>query len=443
MSLLRNLYWRFSKRNVPVFVKEKLRTKNLTKSQLEDLQFKKLKRVLCNAYQNIPYYRKAFLDIDFDPKNLETLKDFSALNFNIDKEIVRSNQANFFKEGVHKSDLSWHRTGGSTGTPLHFATCKLTDGGSQTSIMRALNWFGTEFGRKHVIFWGSPGYVIKNYLDYPKKILNIVRDKLMNRMFISNYDLSDENMRNYFDKIEQFQPEYIRGMSSSLYIFAKFMLNNKIEFSNNNIKVIHSACEQLFDWQKVVIEEAFCAPVVNTYGLSEVCDIAYGAPCGHLHISDEDVLVELIDTPLGKEIVTTQLNNLSCPLIRYRTGDLAESVDFGDCQYTTKVIYGLKGRAHDVIKCKGSKVIHGQAFTHVMVFIEGLVKYQIIQEELEIFHVKLVITDKAVKEVVEGAILEGFNRLVSSEVIVLFLYQNEIPLTNSGKHRWIISNVDK
>ncbi|UPR52362.1 phenylacetate--CoA ligase family protein [Vibrio cyclitrophicus] len=439
VSSVRKVYWRLIGRDINKFSIEKEQTYSMTSDQIEELQLSKLRNVLINAYDNVPHYRKSFDEIGFDPRDLKSLDEFYQISYFTTKEDIQKDTQSFISRKAKQNDLSWHRTGGSTGEPLYFATDKATDSGSQTSIMRALKWFGTEFGAKHVIFWGSPGYVVRNKKDLVKKFINITRDRLMNRMFISNYDLSSKNMQKYYEDIVKFDPDYVRGMASSLYIFAKFMNSNDLRF--DNIKVVHSACEQLFDWQKVEIEKAFGCHVANTYGLSEVCDIAYEAPCGNLHISDEDVLLELVSSKLGNEIVVTQLNNLNSPLIRYRTADLAESIGFIGNVQKTRVLVGLKGRAHDTIKCDGGKVIHGQAFTHIMVFIEGIVKYQIIQVGYFEFEIKLVVFELAEIEIIEKEIKEGFCRLVSENVDLTFLYVNEIPLTPSGKHRWIISKL--
>ncbi len=442
MSLVRaarKIYWKIIGRDIDTFSKEKEKTNTMTSNEIEELQLLKLKKVLVNAYDNVAHYKKEFDSIGFDPRKLTTLDEFYKINYFTTKEDIQKDPHSFISKKAKKNDLSWHRTGGSTGEPLYFATDRSTDSGSQTSIMRALEWFGTEFGSRHVIFWGSPGYVIRNKKDIVKKLINTTRDRLMNRMFISNYDLSEDNMYEYYESIKRYKPEYVRGMASSLYTFSKFMNSNGLKFSD--IKVVHSACEQLFDWQKVEIEKAFGCHVANTYGLSEVCDIAYEAPCGSLHISDEDVLVELVGSKFGSEIVVTQLNNFNSPLIRYKTADLAESIGFTGEVQKTRVLTGLKGRAHDTIQCRDGKVIHGQAFTHIMVFIEGIIKYQIIQSDYGKFEIKLVVLESAKVDDIEEEIKVGFNRLVSKDVELNFSYVSEIPLTPSGKHRWIISKI--
>lgn len=442
-DFLYSLYLKFIGRDISNNLIEKDKFQKSTHAEIKLYQFTKLKAILINANETVPFYTLKFRELEFEPSKLESLEEFSNLNFYITKEDIRNNVELFISKSCDRSKLSWHRTGGSTGTPLHFATDRETDSGSLTSIMRSLQWFGTKFGRKHVIFWGSPSFVIRTPFDKIKSLGVTLRNRLMNRRFISNYDLNPENMHEYFLMIEKFKPEYIRGMASSLYIFSKFLIDNKLQFEDTNLKVIHSACEQLFDWQKEAIEAAFNVPVANTYGLSELCDVAYGAKCGHLHVSDEDVYLELVPfSSEGGEIVATQLNNFNCPLIRYRTGDIAEDLKVSsDCTIPLSIIHNLKGRAHDFIKGVNDQYVHGQFFTHLVVFEKGINKYQIIQRSLNKLTIKLITSNEYNKSKTESMLNTSIIQILGDKVDINYEYVDEIALTPSGKHRWIISEL--
>lgn len=441
-DFLYSIFLKVIGRNIYPRLAEKREFEMCTHDEVRQRQFNKLKGILVNAYNNVPFYKNRFDELNFDPNDLKTLEAFSKLDFYIEKDDIKKDPDAFISKACSRSNLSWHRTGGSTGTPLYFATDRQTDSGSLTSIMRSLNWFGTKFGRKHVIFWGSPTFVIRTPMDRVRKIGVTARNYLMNRRFISNYDLNPDNMQQHYEMIENFQPEYIRGMASSLYIFSKFLVEKDLKFHKSKPKVIQSACEQLFDWQKVVIERAFGVPVVNTYGLSELSDIAYEAKCGHLHVSDEDVYLELI--PISNdinEIVATQLNNFDCPLIRYKTGDIARNLSRSDsCGIPLTIIEGLQGRAHDFIKGENGQFIHGQFFTHLVVFEAGIEKYQIVQKSLSSLVVKLIVNSEYSATDTEIALYRGISNVLG-HVNVNFEYVDKIPLTPSGKHRWIISEV--
>ena len=413
-------------------------------SQFEDynkisrLNERKKVNIINNAIQNVPFYKN----------KLRKYKNYPLEIFNSDffvhKDNLRKNTESFIKKGINKNSLSWHYTGGSTGAPLLFATDKNTDAASSAAYILSLSWFNASIGEKYTIFWGSPTFIndSKSKLGFVlKKIKNSIVSMLMRRQLILNYNISQDNFANIYDSVMRFKPSYMRGMPSSLYSFALLMEENNKDFSELNLKFIHSACEQLYPWQKRKIEKFFCANVRNTYGLSEFGDIAFEAPCGNLHIMHEDVYVELIPDKYNQnELVVTQLNNTSTPLIRYKTGDIAESIQRCSCSINTPILNGIKGRSHDIIKLKNNKTVHGQMFTHVIVSIEGVIKYQVIQNKLDDFKVNLV-TDCNYELKNNYHIVKLLQQYLGDKTSIEINIVNSIALSKRGKHRWIISNL--
>ncbi|WP_114961215.1 phenylacetate--CoA ligase family protein [Tritonibacter mobilis] len=438
------VYRRMIGRDGQAVLHERRQTQYLPLTEIEAIQLVKLKRVLESAAEHVPYYREEFSRIGFVPADLKSLEEFSAVDFFIDKAIVRDNVQDFLADNRTDSDLNWHKTGGSTGTPLNFPTDKPTDAASASAIMKALDWWDIELGARHAMFWGSPSFIRRKRTDIFKQWANVVRNRLMNRLFFLNYDIGEHNVHKIHAQLERFQPEYIRGMPTSLAVFAKLAKKEGLVLDKGRPKFVHSACEQLFDWQQNIIEEVFRAPVVNTYGLSEVGDIAYGAPCGNLHTMDEDILLELFDY-IGseKEIVTTQLNNMASPLIRYRTGDIAANISpctCNTCNLNSKTIQGLRGRAHDFILSPSGKFLHGQFLTHIIVYEPGIRKYQVNQKSTDSLNIKLVI-DEGYDEACQARIRSAIQSYMGDEVSIEFSIVDEIPLTAAGKYRWIVSDL--
>jgi phenylacetate-CoA ligase len=86
------------------------------------------------------------------------------------------------------------------------------------------------------------------------------------------------------------------------------------------------------------IQRIFGVPIFDTYGLSEFGATTHTCRDGHMHVYEEDFLVEIIDprtgTPhppgTGGEIVVTTLTRQASPKLRYRTGDFG-IMGFGRC----------------------------------------------------------------------------------------------------------------
>lgn len=428
-------------------LEERLETQYLTSKKIQDIQLGKLKKVLINAAENVPYYRDKFHEIGFIPSDMNSLLDFEELDFFITKEMIRENTDAFISEKCNRSSLSWHRTGGSTGEPLLFATDRLTDAASQAMYLRALNWFGVGLGSKSCFFWGSPTYIRQAEESWKQKLYQValgVKEKLVRRIVFLNYNIGESNYIEIFKKIEKFRPDYIKGMPSSLYQFSKLIVENELKFKSAKFKFVNSTCEQLYDWQIEVIEKAFDCQVTNSYGLSELGDIAYSAPSGNLHLMDEDVYVELRAIDGGeKEIIATQLNNMATPLIKYKTGDIATSIGYdSESDINLRVLHGLKGRVHDFIVTSDGSYIHGQFFTHILVFEPGVVKFQIVQHSPVELTILIITNDDFDKLASERRLKYSVADYLGEEVNISFEYVKEIPLTPAGKHRWIISKIN-
>lgn len=430
------------------FLKQRERSDQLPVKEIEGLQLKKLKLVLGHARTHVPYYRETFKSLGFIPEDLKSLNEFRKLDFFIDKEILRENTDAFISDICDRTKLSWHRTGGSTGEPLNFATDNNTDAASAAGLIRAIRRYGVDIGEPHCMFWGSPTFISRSSdFALSERLRNLglkMKERLMNRRVFLNYNISEENFKKIHAEIEKFQPTYIRGMPTSLYVFSRLMIDNGLVFAKARPKLVHSACEQLFSWQTQLIEECFGCPVSNTYGLSEFGDIAFEGPCGGLHTLDEDVFVELFEYAENQpEIVVTQLNNFSTPLIRYRTRDIVEEhslCEEKECSLGSKVLKGIKGRAHDFIVAPDGRYLHGQFFTHILVFYDNIRKYQIHQRAEDKIEIKLVV-DADFDSHVEKEIIDAIQGYMGSMVNVSFKYCNEIPLTARGKHRWIMSDL--
>jgi phenylacetate-CoA ligase len=121
--------------------------------------------------------------------------------------------------------------------------------------------------------------------------------------------------------------------------------------------------------QRETVHEAFddlsCA--VDVYGLRQATPVA--AECAAeagLHVSDEAMLVEVVDPDTGEvlepgergEVVLTHLAKDAQPLVRYRTGDLSvlEGGECAHCGATVTMPKGVFGRTDQRLKVKGVKV---------------------------------------------------------------------------------------
>jgi phenylacetate-CoA ligase len=125
-----------------------------------------------------------------------------------------------------------------------------------------------------------------------------------------------------------------------------------------------------------------CETAVDYFGTRRAAPVA--AECRSedgLHVVLENVVVEVIDPDTGEvlspgergELVVTHVEKQGTPLVRYRTGDLAELrvESCPTCGASVTLPEGVIGRTDDRLKVKGVKVYPGSIGT-VLAGTEGL-----------------------------------------------------------------------
>ena len=113
--------------------------------------------------------------------------------------------------------------------------------------------------------------------------------------------------------------------------------------------------------------------IIDSYSMSECIPIARNCAMETgLHIMDEFVYAEIIDPETGKRLENGQIGELALthmkkeaqPLLRYRTGDLAELVETPcKCGRYMTMPVGVLGRTDEMLKVKGVKLYPSQIKT--------------------------------------------------------------------------------
>ena len=432
----------YRKRDTLRHFKEVEKTQWLSVDEIKKIQWNKLKNLLEYAYANVPFYHRVFKTLNLTPKDITTPDDFRKLPV-LDKEEIRNNISYIVSSNYKTRDLIPNSTGGSMGVNLNFFNDRKHIGYVSATGLRSRHWAGLEIGDKTAVLWGSP-FDISLRRDLRKRIY----DKLFRTLFLSSYDLSEENMFDYAKKLLQYQPKVIIAYPSPLYRFAKFLERNEIK--GINPKSIISSAEVLYDYQKELIESVFQCRVFNRYGCREFGAIAQ--ECSQhsgIHINAEHVYVECLKgdgepTAPGEsgELVITDLNNYGMPFIRYRIGDIGVlSNRKCDCGRGLPMLEKVEGRTFDIVVGTNGRAVGGTFWTlFLRTAIEGIKQFQVVQEAMNEINIKLV-TDESFDESQIATLIKKIREYVGEDMEVNFQIVDKIPTTKSGKFRFVISKV--
>jgi phenylacetate-CoA ligase len=415
------------------------RSQWLPRKEMEELQIRHLREFLVRIGNDVPYYRELFKSIEFDPAGLRSLRDLQRLPLT-GKADIRANMERLKAENA--GPLEKFSTGGSSGEPLIFYRGKERVSHDVAAKWRATRWWDVDIGDPEIVVWGSP-----IELGTQDRV-RLLRDKFLRTELLSAFEMSNANMLQFTERIRKFKPRMLFGYPSSLALMAEYVANNGYIVDDLGIKVVFVTSECLYDHQRKAIEESFGAPVANGYGGRDAGFIAHQCPEGSMHITAEDMVVEIVGEdgevlPSGErgEIVITHMRTGDFPFVRYRTGDVGSlSEQACSCGRGLPLLAEIEGRSTDFIKAADGTVIHGLALIYVLRELPQVEEFKIIQNSVASITVQLV-TSSSDTEPLEKIVTDQFRRRLGDTLSVNFDYVSRIEREASGKFRYVVSQI--
>jgi phenylacetate-CoA ligase len=407
--------------------------------KIADLQLARLKAFLVDVSRHVPYYRQAFNECGFDASGLQRVEDLQALPF-LTKGIIRANT-----EALKHSNargLARFNTGGSSGEPLIFYIGNKRVTHDVAAKWRATRWWDVDIGDPEIVVWGSPIELGK------QDKVKYWRDKLMRTALLPAFEMSESRLDDFLAQIRSTRPRMLFGYPSALSHIARHAQRRGMAMDDLGIKVSFVTSERLYEDQRKIIGEVFGCKVANGYGGRDAGFIAHECPSGSLHLTADDIVVEIVDEEgraqpngVAGEIVVTHLATNDFPFIRYRTGDIGV-LGSGKCACGRglPVLQDIQGRSTDFVVAADGTVLHGLSLIYILRDLAGVRSFKVIQETQQLTRVLLVV-DAGFDAAAPAAIVAGFKQRLGSDVDIEVTCVDEIPAEKSGKFRYIVSHV--
>ncbi|MBX3043259.1 MAG: phenylacetate--CoA ligase family protein [Ignavibacteriae bacterium] len=411
-----------------------------SKLELKKDQETQLNRMLIHCYNNVPYYKEIFNNLNIKYDDINTIEDLGKLPV-LTKEIVKKNPNQFIPKNLVQFKHKQGRTGGTTGTPFIFYIDHKQRIRSIALLYLGLTNAGYNFGDKILFLGGSSiggsGSIgIKYFYKYG-----------LNFHKLSSFDMEERNLKLYYNTLVKEKPLYIRGYASSLYFLADWI--DKSNLNNYKFNAVFSMTEKLHDYMREKIENVFQCKVFDQYGLYDGGLSAYECvKHDGMHIDTQNSIMETVDSNNMENcesegrVLATSLYNYAYPLIRYETGDIATvTEELCSCGRQTKRIKEIVGRSVDILQSPDGKYIHGWIFSYIFkVHCQGIKQYQVIQEDL------FNITIKIIKEKnFDENQIKMINKIVHDRApmwILNFEFVDSIDTTEAGKFKYIINKLN-
>lgn len=441
-------------------------TQWLAPRELQAFQQTKLRALLRHADANTPFHRgrirAASIALDF-----ENIGDEWRRLPLLDKSEIRASLADMLWTAAPGGLVESH-TGGSSGEPLRFFIDRRRQACDQAARFRAYRWFGVELGQRELYLWGSP--VEHQRTDGLRRW----RDRLTNHCLLDAFDMSPARMDEYLDNMQRFQPACLYGYPSSLTLLAEHARRCGRRLRLPNLRVIFVTGEVCFPHHRAALRDFFNVPVANGYGSREAGFIAHECPLGNMHITAENVVVEILGRSANAshagsvmagqamwrrittgepdpdrvqatadstgEIVITHLDAFGMPLIRYRTGDIGRlKPGRCACGRGLPMLDVVEGRTTDFLYLPSGVIKHALAIIYPLRSLPGVGQFRVTQDAD--YSIKVHVVPVKDDGLTPADIARRVHPVFGEEVDVDVECVDKLPAADSGKFRYVISHV--
>lgn len=405
--------------------------RNATLLEIKELQENYLRDFLSFSKSNAPFYQ----DIDLSA-TVDSINKLPILH----KEDLRKNINDIHT--IPKSSGIVSKTGGTTGKSLEviFTKDNMQERFAILDLFRGQ--FGYKLGKKTAWFSG------KNLLN--NRDLNKNRfwktDYLYNVRYYSTFHIKESYLKFYIQNLIAFKPQYMVGFPSNMLEIAKYGIKNDIQFPKRIIKAIFPTAETVTPYVRQIIESYFHCGVYDQYASSEGAPFIIECKNKNLHLELLSGVFEVLDDKnepaRSGKLVVTSFTTYGTPLIRYDIGDsITLSDDTCDCGNNNPLVKEILGRIDDYIFSLQTGKINLGNISNTLKETKGIVKFQVIQNELTKIEILIVIDKIEFDEKSKKTFLKNWVSRVGDTMHIHLIEVDDIPVENSGKFRIVKNNI--
>jgi len=373
----------------------------MSRRDLEELQLKRLKQTVREAYKNIPFYKDYFSKLNLRPADITSLKDIRKLPFT-SREDLRENYP-FGMLAVSKEQVvRLHTSSGTTGKPKAiFFSRKDVDRAAEL-IARCLIMTGVKNDD-----------VLQNMMTYGLFTGALVMHYGAEKVGVLVIPAGPGNTKRQIALMQDFKTTTLHLTPSYALYLASVMHNEGLDPQKDFfLRRAYLGSEPYSEETRKKIEKFFHIDVFNSYGLSEMNGPGVAFECGEkngMHLWEDNFIMEIINPDTGEklpdgekgELVLTTLYREAMPILRYRTRDITMIIpDKCKCGRTHRRISRIIGRTDDMIIVRGVNIFP-QQIERVLMGIKAVAQnYQIVLESYDQMTVKVEIA----KELFDGRV---------------------------------------
>jgi len=419
----------------------------LSKARIEEIGNERLRQIVDYAYRAVPYYHRIFHELKLRPTDIRSTEDLEKLP-KISKVDIQRNPKDFISKEIDPSQCRTFRTSGAIGIPTNF----LYD--QETLALHTAIWWRFNkliiktsgrrlYRRGRAAFIVTPDSHLPLLLKYSQSTY-----PLLTRLFnveavsLSILDPPDKNL----SALREFKPNVIFSYGSYIEILARHV--RKEPESWPGPKVVVFSGDSLRPTVRRFLENDLDCEVFGLYGATEAFLIGFECEAHRgYHLNTDACAVSavgedgkpVVEGEKGK-IVVSNLMNRAMVLLNYLLDDIVERGGDCICGRNLPTIRDVSGRIQDFVVTPDGQLISPLNVTEILYQPDGIKQYQVIQNGLNDFLVKIVPDVKTDREDLSQKIKLGLKKVLGSEADISVSYVREIPRPG-GKIIRVISKV--
>ena len=332
----------------------------MPREALAVLQFKRLRKMLQNAYDNVALHRQRMDAHGVVPQDVKTLDDLRRLPFTFKTDLRDHYPFGMFARPV--SGLArLHASSGTTGKVTLVGYTKADIDNWADLMARSLHAAGARAGD-----------TIHNAYGYGLFTGGLGAHYGAERLGAAVVPVSGGSTERQIELIMDLKPRVLCATPSYALAMAEVAEQLGVNLRNSALRIGVFGAEPWSSAMRCEIEERLDLKAVDIYGLSEIMGPGVACECSAqagLHGWEDHFLFEVLDpetqapVPEGQagELVITTLTKQALPMLRYRTRDVTKiTTDPCACGRTHLRILRIAGRSDDMLIIRGINVYPSQ-----------------------------------------------------------------------------------
>ena len=402
-----------------------------SKSEIDEFQNKKLKKLVKHAYENVSYYRKLFKKNKLHPNDIKSKKDLYKIPILTKKDIHNNFPQQLKANNISTKHLELKQSSGSTGQQTKYYITHDAYGFNIACNMRGLHWMGYRWGDRLIKVTQNERHSLN------KKIQDLV-----NRTYLYTNKYNEKEINTFIDIIKSNNIHFIRSYPDPLLFITNYINKSDIDITDLEIYGINTTGNSLFCEVRDKIEKTFDTKIFDSYSCEGGANIFECPSHECYHVSEEYGIIEIIDedgnqADVGRCIVT-DLNNMATPFIRYDSKDILEKYNRDcSCGRNLMAIKTIKGRDNDILITPDGDYLIAQSFTTYFKYISSIEQFQVYQKDYDQFIFRLVVNQEFENKIMKDIKIYWQNHIGSNVKISVKLV-DKIDLLTSRKRRFLI-----